>query len=190
MFQLASGAGCLTCQGHCPPRRGARPDRAGPRVWRRGNREPRRLPTFGIDTWTAPSAAAVKLASLQSCRRIPLLLRVRRFYETLGRCFLFGVGDWRIKENLLRKIQSWEHGLLRQMRCRHKLPEEHWQQYYNRIDTMIKSVLNRLKIMPWSLQACTLYFGWAGHVSRLDPKSAIRVVMNWRDLSWFRLAKI
>ena len=123
------------------------------------------------------------------CRRLPLLLRIRRFYETLGRSFLFGGGGWRITESILRRIQTWEQSILRQIVCRHKLETETWGLYYARVDQLIKHSLNQLRIMPLSLQACVLYFAWGGHITRLPANAPVRVILNWRDLGWFRLCQ-
>jgi len=72
------------------------------------------------------------------------------------------------------------------MMCRHKLDSEDWNQHNARRRGIIAAALDRAKTMPLSLQACHLYFGWAGHLVRLPATRPVRRVVGWRDLWWFR----
>jgi len=119
-------------------------------------------------------------------RREPLTERIRRFYSTLGRSLLFGAGGWGLSESVLRKLEHIESICLRQMMCRHKLDSEDWNQHNARRRGIIAAALDRAKTMPLSLQACHLYFGWAGHLVRLPATRPVRRVVGWRDLWWFR----
>ncbi len=43
--------------------------------------------------------------------------------------------------------------------------------------------------MPWGLQALQLYFGWAGHVARMEDGRIVKQIAQWRCLDWFRIGQ-
>ena len=58
-----------------------------------------------------------------------------------------------------------------------------------RLDLTISAVRNSLKLMPLSLQACSMYFAWAGHMARLDQSCAIKQILEYKGLFWFRFGQ-
>jgi hypothetical protein len=122
-------------------------------------------------------------------RRIPLKFRIERWYASVGRAFLYGAGGWRLTSPLAAEISRWEKGCLRQMSCRSKEDNETWRDYYARVDKLIENARASLRILPLGQQACVAYFGWAGHVGRLEPSSICLRFMCWRSLESFRIAQ-
>ena len=118
-------------------------------------------------------------------RRVTLALRLREFFEVLGRAFLFNCGGWTVNGLVAAKIGVWERNLLRQMLCRHKTEGETWHDFNMRVDLKLNAALKQLKIMPLSLQCCVAYFGWAGHMARMPSHSYLRMVLSWRDMFWW-----
>jgi hypothetical protein len=66
-------------------------------------------------------------------RRIPLLLRVQKFYDVLARVFAFGAGGWNLKQTDLKRIDHWERIILRQILGRHRFADEPWHLYQQRL---------------------------------------------------------
>jgi ribonuclease HI len=119
-------------------------------------------------------------------RRVPLLLRVSRFYLTFGRVLLYGAGGWRLSKELLKGIERIEHICLRQMLCRFKRDDETSQDYWDRVNSCLRNLKQNMKHIPLALQACHLYFGWAGHIIRAGEPRYIALLTTWRDQFWFR----
>jgi hypothetical protein len=119
-------------------------------------------------------------------RRIPLLLRVQKFYDVLGRVFAFGAGGWNLKQTDLKRIDYWERIILRQILGRHRFAEEPWHLYQQRLKHKTEEIQRRLNIMPLSMQCCVAFFGWAGHVARHDAEAPMSIIYAWRDLLWQR----
>ena len=119
-------------------------------------------------------------------RRVPLIMRVRKFYETLGRGFLFGSGGWCMTYSEMLRVDKWEKSLLMQMLNRRKCEQENFEGYYRRLAEMLRQLRARCQIMPLSLQCCMMYFGWAGHVARMPSSSCIVRALEWRNLNWYR----
>ena len=123
------------------------------------------------------------------CRRTPLLLRTRRFYDTIGRSLLFGAGGWQLKENIIAQLCHCEQTFLREMTQRNKWEDESWPDFYTRVDYFVKSSMSKAHVVPVVLQAFQLYFGWAGHVARMCSSKLIKRVYDWRNLGWFRMCQ-
>jgi hypothetical protein len=121
-----------------------------------------------------------------TARRIPLLRRIQKFYETIGRTILYGSGGWVLNEWACARLDRVEKSFLRKILCRPKHDDETWASYHVRINHKIREVQARTKIMPLSLQAVCNYYGWAGHVARLDPECPIHKLLCWRPTSWFK----
>jgi Reverse transcriptase (RNA-dependent DNA polymerase) len=118
-------------------------------------------------------------------RRVPLVARVRKWYETLGRCFLFGAGGWTMTDEHIRMIDRFEKGFLRHMLCRARGPDESYIAYDQRVNAKIAELTQRVGLMPLSLQCLCAYYGWAGHIARIKP-GFLAKVFAWRDISWYK----
>jgi hypothetical protein len=84
-------------------------------------------------------------------RRIPLMLRVSRFYLTFGRVLLYGAGGWRLSKDLLKGIERIEHICLRQMLCRHRHENEPSQDYWDRVNACLRNLKQNMKHIPLAL---------------------------------------
>jgi hypothetical protein len=122
-------------------------------------------------------------------RRIPLKFRVEKWYAAIGRSFLYGAGGWRLSAPLAAEISKWERGCLRQMVCRAKHENESWPDFHRRLDKLIEDARTACGILPLGQQACVSYFGWAGHVARMEPSNICLRFMNWRSVLSFRYAQ-
>jgi ribonuclease HI len=119
-------------------------------------------------------------------RRIPLKMRLRRFYDTLGRTLLYGAGGWTVSTGTLRSVKRAEKICLCQMSCRGKKEGECAKEYWERIWNFAKGAVFQLGVQDLQMQVCQLYFGWAGHILRLQPDRPIRRIVTWRDNFWLR----
>jgi len=125
--------------------------------------------------------------SLVLCaRRIPLKLRIRRFFETCCRSLLYGAGGWTFTKTLIDKIQHAERRCLRRIFARRQEPGEWWIHYVRRVDALIDRVMEDMQIMPLAAQALCMHFSWAGHIMRLDTQNPCQWVHKWRDAYWLR----
>jgi hypothetical protein len=118
-------------------------------------------------------------------RRVPLIARIRKWYETLGRCFLFGSGGWSLTEEHVHQIDRFEKGFIRHMLCRAKGTDETAIAYEQRINAKINEIMQRVGLMPLSLQCLCSYYGWAGHAARMKP-GFLTKILAWRDIAWFK----
>jgi hypothetical protein len=123
-------------------------------------------------------------------RRVPLTLRVSRWYSTLARTALFMAGGWAPRDTVLNKITALEKRCLREMIGRHKGEQETNEGFYRRMDGVIHAVQARVRILPLAVQVCCLYFGWAGHLARLPEDRAITKMVRWHALDNFRHSQI
>jgi hypothetical protein len=115
-------------------------------------------------------AVWVKTRSYSCSRRVPLVMRVRKFRETLGRSFLLGSGGWCLTYSEMQRIDKWEKSLLIQMLNRHKSDQENREGNIS-LAAKLRLLQNRCRIVPLSLHFCMMYFGWAGHVARIPVSS-------------------
>jgi hypothetical protein len=136
--------------------------------------------------WVSWSALKAKFCS----RRIPLAVRISRFYDTLVRSLLFNAGGWMLSERLLRRIGRIELRSLRARGGRSKSPEESDHDFFSRLDSVACGIRDRLHILPASVQLCGLYLGWAGHVARLPVQRQMSIVHCWRSLDRFRTSQL
>jgi hypothetical protein len=120
-------------------------------------------------------------------RRVPLIARIRKWYETLGRCFLFGSGGWSLTDEHIQHIDRFEKGFMRHMLCRVKGADETTVAYEQRINAKINEIMQRVGLMPLSLQCLCSYYGWAGHTARMKP-GFLTKILAWRDIAWYEVA--
>ena len=123
-------------------------------------------------------------------RRVPLTLRVSRWYSTLARTALFMAGGWAPRETVLNKLRKMETRCLREMIGRKQGEQESIEGFIRRVDGVIHAVRARVRILPLAVQVCCLYFGWAGHLARLPEDRAISQVVRWHALDNFRHSQI
>ena len=123
-------------------------------------------------------------------RRVPLTLRVSRWYSTLARTFLFMAGGWAPRDTVLAKIRKMETRCLHEMFGRQKGEQESTEGYFQRLDGVTHAVRSRVRILPLAVQVLCLYFGWAGHLARLPEDRAISKVVRWHALDNFRHSQI
>jgi hypothetical protein len=119
-------------------------------------------------------------------RRLPLIMRIQRWYSTMGRSLLYGAGGWTITVEVIDMLRKTEHRFLREMLCRHPWPEETAEAFNARCNHLVREAQLRAKVMPLALQALQLYYGWAGHVIRMPDLHPLKCMVLWRNLSWFR----
>jgi ribonuclease HI len=136
--------------------------------------------------WVSWSALKSKFCS----RRIPLTVRISRFYDTLVRSLLFNAGGWTPGERLLRRIGGIELRCLRAMGGRTTAPEESNHDFFSRLDSAVCGIRDRLHILPASVQLCGLYLGWAGLVAKLPAQRQMSIVHCWRSLDRFRTSQL
>ena len=60
------------------------------------------------------------------------------------------------------------------------------ENYHMRLSHKLHETRVRTGFAPLSLQCCTMFFGWAGHVGRMDQTCASFRLVCWRDLPWYR----
>ena len=123
-------------------------------------------------------------------RRIPLTLRVSRWYSTMARTILFMAGGWAPRDTVLNKIRKAETQCLREMVGRRKGEQESNEGFYLRLDGVIHAVRSRVRILSLAIQVCCLCFGWAGHLARLPGDRAISKMVRWHALDNFRHSQV
>ena len=132
--------------------------------------------------WVSWSGVKAKFCS----RRVPVSVRILRFYDTLLRSLLFNAGGWTPCERLLRHIGVIKLRCLRAMGGRTKATEESDHDFFARLDSVVCGIRDSLHILPASVQLCGLYLGWAWHVARLPAQRQMSIVHYWRSLDRFR----
>ena len=68
--------------------------------------------------------------------------------------------------------------------------QESSEGFIRRVDGVIHAVRARVRTLPLAIQACCLYFGWAGHLARLPEDRAITKMVRWHALDNFRHSQI
>ena len=85
-------------------------------------------------------------------RRIPLTLRVSRWYSTLASTILFMAGGWAPRDTVLNKSRKVETQCLREMIGRRKGEQESSEGFNMRLDGVIHAVRSRVRILPLAIQ--------------------------------------
>ena len=138
---------------------------------------------------TRARQAWFRLQTFFSWRRIPVYVRIRRFYDTVAQTALWGSGCWVPSCSLQRVLSAQENRWLRRIvEPAGRGAQEDWVRWFRR--TKRRATAAREETGESSLweRALRSVFTWHGHAARrlhlpFDPSAS---VLGWRDICWWR----
>ena len=121
----------------------------------------------------------------QLCRRrVPYRARVNRWFATVGKSLLFGIGEVSLRIEHLSRLNAFCLRCLRQMLGRRRDPEKETPWGFNsRLNARIRKFLMEWGIALPGATALQLHHSWAGHVVRSDRAGAR--LLRFRDSEWW-----
>ena len=103
-------------------------------------------------------------------KRIPLLKRIQRYYNTVAATALHGLEWVPLTQSIAKAIKSTDWRCLRSMLCLIKRSDENWVAFKRRQNGIIRKILQDSRTREVMARLLQKQHRWAGHVTRLDSK--------------------